>query len=95
MVDLKTTYLNLELKNPLVASASPLSDKVETVQALEAAGISAVVMYSCMINPRTIRQRGVNSVCSVIDWDIVFSELALLRGECQNRMNCYHIISCR
>lgn len=46
MVDLKTTYLGLELKNPLVASASPLSEKVETVQALEEAGISAVVMYS-------------------------------------------------
>jgi dihydroorotate dehydrogenase (fumarate) len=46
MVDLKTTYLGLELKNPLVASASPLSEKVETVKALEAAGVSAVVMYS-------------------------------------------------
>lgn len=46
MVDLKTTYLGLELMNPLVASASPLSQKVETVQALEEAGISAVVMYS-------------------------------------------------
>ena len=39
MVDLKTTYLGLELKNPLVASASPLSEKVETVQALEEAGL--------------------------------------------------------
>lgn len=46
MVDLKTTYLGLELKNPLVASASPLSESVETVSALEEAGISAVVMYS-------------------------------------------------
>ena len=46
MVDLKTTYLGLELKNPLVASASPLSENVESAQALEAAGISAVVMYS-------------------------------------------------
>jgi dihydroorotate dehydrogenase (fumarate) len=46
MVDLKTTYLGLELKNPLVASASPLSESVETVKALEDAGISAVVMYS-------------------------------------------------
>ena len=46
MVDLKTTYLGLELKNPLVASASPLSEKVETAQALEGAGVSAVVMYS-------------------------------------------------
>ena len=46
MVDLKTNYLGLELKNPLVASASPLSEKVEIVAEMENAGISAVVMYS-------------------------------------------------
>lgn len=46
MVDLTTRYLGLSLKNPLVASASPLSQKVETVQEMEEAGISAVVMYS-------------------------------------------------
>ena len=46
MVDLSTTYLGLKLKNPLVASASPLSEKVETVKKLEEAGISAIVMYS-------------------------------------------------
>ena len=45
-MDLKTTYLGLELKNPLVAAASPLSEKVENVQGLAEAGISAVVMYS-------------------------------------------------
>lgn len=46
MVDLTTRYLGMELKNPLVASASPLSQKVETVLEMEEAGISAVVMYS-------------------------------------------------
>jgi dihydroorotate dehydrogenase (fumarate) len=46
MVDLSTTYLGLKLKNPLVASASPLSEKVENVKKMEAAGIAAVVMYS-------------------------------------------------
>lgn len=46
MADLTTTYLGLNLKNPLVASASPLSKKVEGVKRLEEAGISAVVMYS-------------------------------------------------
>jgi dihydroorotate dehydrogenase (fumarate) len=46
MVDLSTTYLGLKLKNPLVASASPLSEKVETVRKLEEAGIAAIVMYS-------------------------------------------------
>jgi dihydroorotate dehydrogenase (fumarate) len=34
------------LKNPLVASASPLSKKVENVRRLEDAGAAAVVMYS-------------------------------------------------
>ncbi len=46
MTDLTTTYLGLELKNPLVASASPLSKKVENAKKLEAAGVSAIVMYS-------------------------------------------------
>ena len=46
MIDLTTKYMGLDLKNPLVASASPLSKKVETAKKLEEAGVSAVVMYS-------------------------------------------------
>jgi dihydroorotate dehydrogenase (fumarate) len=46
MVDLSTTYLGLQLKNPIVASASPLSKKVDSVKRLEDAGAAAVVMYS-------------------------------------------------
>ncbi|MBN2116037.1 MAG: dihydroorotate dehydrogenase-like protein [Anaerolineales bacterium] len=46
MPDLSTTYLGLNLKNPLVASASPLSKKIERARKLEEAGISAIVMYS-------------------------------------------------
>jgi dihydroorotate dehydrogenase (fumarate) len=46
MVDLTTNYLGLALKNPIVASASPLSQKLGTAQELEKAGVSALVMYS-------------------------------------------------
>ena len=46
MLDLTTTYLGLPLKNPLVASASPLSKKVDMVRRLEDAGVAAIVMYS-------------------------------------------------
>jgi dihydroorotate dehydrogenase (fumarate) len=46
MVDLSTTYLGLELNNPLVASAGPFSRRISTVKHLEEAGISAIVMYS-------------------------------------------------
>jgi len=46
MMDLSTTYLGLRLKNPLVASASPLSKKLERARKLEEEGIAAIVMYS-------------------------------------------------
>ena len=46
MVDLSTTYLGLKLKNPIVASSSPLTQKVETAKELEEAGIAAVIMHS-------------------------------------------------
>ncbi len=46
MADLSTTYLGFELKNPLVAAASPLSKKLDGVRRLEDAGVSAVVLYS-------------------------------------------------
>jgi len=46
MVDLKTTYLGLQLKNPVIASASPISKKLDGIRHLEDAGASAIVMYS-------------------------------------------------
>src|SRR5262245_5329444 len=45
-MSLSTNYLGLVLKNPIVASSSPLSHTVESIQRLEEAGASAVVMYS-------------------------------------------------
>lgn len=46
MVDLSTRYLGLELRNPLVASAGPLSQTVDGVRRLADAGVAAVVLYS-------------------------------------------------
>lgn len=45
-MDLRTTYLGLELKNPLVSSASPLSKGLDTLRQLEDAGAGAVVLHS-------------------------------------------------
>jgi dihydroorotate dehydrogenase (fumarate) len=45
-MDLKTTYLGMDLRTPLVASASPMSDKLDNIKRMEDAGISAVVLYS-------------------------------------------------
>jgi len=46
MIDLSTKYLGLNLRSPLVVSASPLSRDVEGICRLEEAGASAVVLYS-------------------------------------------------
>lgn len=45
-MDLRTNYLGLELANPVVPSASPLSRSLEKAKQLEDAGASAIVMYS-------------------------------------------------
>ncbi|MEW6653017.1 MAG: dihydroorotate dehydrogenase-like protein [Bacteroidota bacterium] len=45
-MDLSTTYMGLKLKNPIVPSASPISQSVDTVKALEDAGASAIICYS-------------------------------------------------
>jgi dihydroorotate dehydrogenase (fumarate) len=46
MPDLTSTYLGLPLRNPLVASASPLSESLDTARRLADAGIAAIVLSS-------------------------------------------------
>ena len=45
-MDLSTRYLGLALRNPLVASASPLSNTLDGVRRLADAGVGAVVLFS-------------------------------------------------
>lgn len=45
-MDLRTTYMGLELKNPLVASPSPLARELANIRRLEDTGAAAVVLHS-------------------------------------------------
>jgi len=45
-MDLSTTYMGLPLRSPLVPSAGPYAEKVESLQALENAGAGAVILHS-------------------------------------------------
>lgn len=45
-MDLRTRYLGLELRSPLVASASPLTGDLESLRRLQDAGAAAVVLPS-------------------------------------------------
>ncbi len=44
--DLSTTYLGLRLRSPLVASSGPLTARIDSLRALEQAGVAAVVLPS-------------------------------------------------
>jgi dihydroorotate dehydrogenase (fumarate) len=46
MSDLRTSYMGIDLKNPIIVGSSPLSTRVETMKAMEAAGASAIVLKS-------------------------------------------------
>lgn len=45
-MDLRTSYLGLELPHPLMPGASPMVDDLDTVRRLEDAGAAAIVMHS-------------------------------------------------
>jgi dihydroorotate dehydrogenase (fumarate) len=45
-MDLRTSYLGLDLANPFMPGASPMVDDLDTVRRLEDAGAAAIVMHS-------------------------------------------------
>lgn len=45
-MNLSTTYLGLKLRSPLIPSASPLSEDVDSIRQMEDNGAAAVVLYS-------------------------------------------------
>jgi len=60
MIDLTTTYLGLSLKNPLVASASPLSEDLDNIRRMEDAGAAAIVMHSLFEEQITLESQEVD-----------------------------------
>ncbi len=46
MANLKTSYMGLQLKNPIIAASSPLTSNLESIKKLEDAGVAAIVVKS-------------------------------------------------
>jgi dihydroorotate dehydrogenase (fumarate) len=61
MIDLTTKYLGLKLRNPIVASASPLTDSVDNIRRLEDHGIAAVVLPSLFEEQLNVESEAVDS----------------------------------
>src|ERR671925_560466 len=57
---LTTTYLGMDLRTPLVPSASPLSEDLGKIKRMEDAGAAAIVLYSLFEEQLTYihRERG-------------------------------------
>ncbi len=64
MIDLSTEYLGLKLKNPLVASASPLCKSVDNLKLIEASGAAAVVLHSLFEEQITLESHSLDRVLS-------------------------------
>jgi len=63
-IDLSTKYMGLQLKNPLIASSSGMTDSVEKIKILEDNGIGAVVLKSIFEEQilREINSLGINNM---------------------------------
>lgn len=73
-MNLKTNYLGLELKNPLIVGASPFPDDLDKVRALEDAGIASITMYSLF--EEQITQNIVGAEAHIGSYENSFSEAA-------------------
>jgi dihydroorotate dehydrogenase (fumarate) len=62
-MDLKTSYLGYTLRNPIVASAGPLTESVDRIRRLEDAGVAAVVLPSLFEEQLSLESES-------LDWDL-------------------------
>jgi len=60
VIDLSTDYLGIKLKNPLVASASPLCEDIENIKQMEKSGIAAVVLHSLFEEQVLLQEKELN-----------------------------------
>ena len=60
-VDIRTRYLGLDLRSPIVASASPLTGDPETARRLAEAGVGAIVLPSLFEEEIVNEEIGLNS----------------------------------
>jgi dihydroorotate dehydrogenase (fumarate) len=75
-MDLRTTYMGMTLRSPLVVSASPLSEKIDNIKKMEDAGAGAVVLFSLfeeqirqeMASFDYFMQRGSNSFAEALSY---------------------------
>jgi dihydroorotate dehydrogenase (fumarate) len=71
-MDLRTTYMGLELSSPLVVSASTLSEDIQHIAEMEDSGAGAVVLFSLF--EEQIRQEGLKYASVMSSTTEMFAE---------------------
>jgi len=64
-MDLRTKYMGMTLKSPLVVSASPLSKTLDGIKKIEDAGAAAFVMYSLFEEQIELEQKELFSISTM------------------------------
>jgi dihydroorotate dehydrogenase (fumarate) len=64
MTDLSSGYLGLQLRNPLVASASPLAKDLANLRKMEDSGAAAVVLHSLFEEQITAEENSLDRLLS-------------------------------
>jgi len=65
-LDISTNYLGLELRSPLIPSASPLSEHTDAIVDMESCGAGAVILHSLFESPHENEQRDPEAYCEEI-----------------------------
>ena len=73
MADLKTRYMGLALKNPVIAGATTLTCQMETIRRLEEAGAAALVTCSLFEEQVQLERLRMHEELEMLD---IFPELA-------------------
>src|ERR1017187_376724 len=81
-MDLETSYLGLTLRNPLVASASPMSNTVDGVRRLADAGVGEIVLYS-LFEEQLRQEAEQNARLAQAGTDVFAEALSYFRADTQ------------
>jgi dihydroorotate dehydrogenase (fumarate) len=76
MVDLRTTYMGIELKNPIVVGSCSLSKRIDTIKRIEEAGAGALVIKSLFEEQIQLEQAEMDHVLS--QFDEMYAEMLTL-----------------
>jgi dihydroorotate dehydrogenase (fumarate) len=88
-MELETTYLNLQLRSPLVVSALPLSRRLDNIKRMEDAGAGAVVLFSLFeeqvdLESQVNRYLANNPKASPADTEAVFPDQKQFEGRTED-----------